>query len=254
MKITANDKLKRSLIKKYWRETRKVLIKVRQPVMEMADNTGIESLKAMILHLLQVQPMTTHLVKLWEDVGGRYGSDTERKIRRGRIKSKLEEEELLEDWKRKMRIYSSERSLIKAGAILTTEQEAINKIIDLVIKESLDEGLGIIESRRLLKKYLQGRELAQIENWQAQRIAMTEVGQAQNTASYQAALGHEGVKKTWMFIPGLKTFRQNHKEFEAMGPQDMSFEYVPGLKHPGDENGAAEEVINCYCSIIYSID
>jgi hypothetical protein len=253
MKITANNKLKRSLIRKYWRKTRKVLIKVRQPVIEMIDNTGIESLKAMIPHLLQVQPMTSNLVKIWEDVGGKFGADTEKKITRGKTKSKKEDDELLDDWKRRMRIYSSQRSLIKAKAILTTEQDAINRVIDAVIKQSLDEGLGILESRRLLKSQLED-ELTKIENWQAQRIAMTEVGQAQNTASYQAALGHEGVKKTWMFIPGLKTFRQNHKEFEAMGPQDMSFEYVPGLKHPGDENGAAEEVINCYCSIIYSID
>jgi hypothetical protein len=64
----------------------------------------------------------------------------------------------------------------------------------------------------------------------------------------------EGVSKVWMFIPGMKTFREKHQEFEAMGPQPMDHEYAPGLKYPGDENGSAEEVINCYCSISYEVD
>jgi mRNA-degrading endonuclease HigB of HigAB toxin-antitoxin module len=252
MKIIPNESLKRSLIRKYFRETRKVLVKVRQEVIAQAEHSSPEQLKTMIPYLLNRQVMSDHLVKIWEDVGSRFAFDTEKKITRGKQKSKADDEAKLADWKRKLRAYASERSLIKAQAILTTEQEAINKVIDAVIKETLDEGLGILETRKLLLHDLEGEEMLTMEKWQAQRIAMTEVGGAQNTASFEAAQENsEGVKKFWMFIPGLKTYRENHQEFEAMGSQEMDYEYAPGLQYPGDENGAAEEVINCYCSIGY---
>jgi hypothetical protein len=254
MRIIANSSLKQKYVRKAWRETRKVLIKVRQPVLDMAENTSLEHLKTMIPHLLQVQSMNDHLVKIWQEVGGRFAFDTEKKIIRGKKKAQADDEAKLSDWQRRMKVYASERSLLKAQAILNTEQEAINRVIDGVIKQTLDEGLGIIESRRLLKDQLES-ELTTIENWQAQRIAMTEVGSAQNTGSFQAAQENsEGVMKEWMFIPGLKTYRENHQEFEAMGPQNMDYDYDTingGLQFPGDENGTAEQTINCYCSIVY---
>ena len=40
-----------------------------------------------------------------------------------------------------------------------------------------------------------------------------------------------------------------------MGPQEMAFEYAPGLKHPGDDNcDDLEEKINCYCDMGYVVD
>jgi mRNA-degrading endonuclease HigB of HigAB toxin-antitoxin module len=255
MKIIPNEALKRSLIRKYFRETRKVLVKVRQEIVAQAEHSSPEQLKSMIPYLLQRQAMSDHLVKIWEDVGSGFAFDTEKKITKGKEKSKADDEAKLADWKRKMRAYASERSLIKAQAILTTEQEAINRVIDSVIKETLDEGLGILESRKLLLHDLQGEEMLTMEKWQAQRIAMTEVGGAQNTASFEAAQENsEGVKKFWMFIPGLKTFREEHKGYEELGAVDMDYDFDTvdgGLQYPGDPDGTAEQVINCYCSIGY---
>jgi hypothetical protein len=251
MRIVPNKNLRKSYVKRYWRETRKTLAIIRQPVIDMAEHTDPENLKAMIPHLLQIQPMVSQLQKIWGDVGGRFAYDTDRLINLAKKAAK----KTLEEHSANMRTYAAERSLLKAKKILTTQQEAINKVIDDVIQEGLTEGLGVHDIRAKLKFDLEGEKMITMENWQAERIAMTEVGQANNTASFMAAREDaEGVKKIWMFIPGQKTFRENHKEFEAMGSQDMNYEFAPGLQFPGDENADAEEVINCYCSIGYETE
>lgn len=251
MKITVDKKKKSLFEKRYWRITRKVLAKVRQPVVDFAQHTDPERLRAQVERLLDVKPVKMLIEELWTEVGGRFGFDTELMIRSAKKGLELKED-VRQTWDNRMKVYVAQRSLKKAQAIITTEQEAINRVIDGVIEKSLNEGIGIIETRKLLVKDLQGDVMMEMENWQAQRIAITEVGSAQNTSSFEAAQENsEGVKKIWMFIPGLKTFRENHQGFEALGAVDMDYEYAPGLQHPGDENGSAEEVINCYCDMIW---
>lgn len=249
MKIKPNKSLLRSLKTKYWRETRKVLIKVRSQVMAQAEFSDPETLRMMTPHLLQVQPMNDHLIKIWGDVGGRFGYDTDRKINEGKKAAKKS----LSEYEARMRAYAAQRSLLKAQAILNTEQEAINRVISDVVQESLSRGLSIPNTRNLMKESLE-RELTTIENWQAERIARTEVGGASNTASFEAAQENaEGVRKEWL-TSGLPNVRETHQYYESLGVVDMDYEYASGLQFPGDENGEADEVINCRCTIIYSID
>lgn len=76
-----------------------------------------------------------------------------------------------------------------------------------------------------------------------------------NTASFKEAQEVEGVKKIWMFIPGLDNFNEKHKSYEAMGPVNMDYEYSPGLKYPGDPHCKnPEETEGCICSIGYQVD
>lgn len=76
-----------------------------------------------------------------------------------------------------------------------------------------------------------------------------------NTASFKEAQENsEGVKKIWMFIPGLKPCRcwENHKKFEELGPVEMGYEYAPGLKYPGDLHCKdPNESECCCCSLVY---
>ena len=246
--------------RKYWREGRKALALSRQPVLDHAQNVTPEHLKAMVPRLLNSKPVNDYLVKLWAEVGGKFGYDTENAIKRqksGNMALELKDDRLTE-WQKRMGIYAAERSIQKTGGIMTAQTEAINRVIDGVIQESVDNGLGIAKTRKLLVDSLEGDTLTSIENWEAQRIAMTEVGSASNTASFDAAKdAGVNVQKVWMFIPGLKTFRPEHQGYEAMGPQDMDYNYdTEGgeLQYPGDENGTAEQVINCYCSIAYETE
>ena len=61
------------------------------------------------------------------------------------------------------------------------------------------------------------------------------------------------MKKGWL-TSGLKGVRDSHLLYESQGFVSMDYEYAPGLKHPGDPNGAANEIINCRCTIIYNVD
>lgn len=250
MRIQPNTDYNKRMARKYWRLTRAVFVKCRQQVIDMSEHTDPDRLKARVKELLDPEPMKKHIIDLWGEVGGRVGNDMESVLTLQKsgnpgfeIKAKRT------DWDEKMKRYAAERSLKKLELIMSTEAEAINKVIDIVIQESLDGGLGIVETRKLLTSNLAGEEMLAMENWQAQRIAMTEVGSAQNTASFQAAQEYGDAKKQWVFIPGMKTFRANHQGFESMGPVSMDYEFTSGLKHPGDPNGAAEEVINCYCGL-----
>lgn len=257
MRIQLDTDYQKRMSRKYWRLTRAVFVKCRQQVIDMAEYTDPDRLKARVSSLLDPEPMKKHIIELWGEIGGHVGGDMVQLLdlkKYGKVKYETKAAKTKE-WNERMKRYAAERSLKKIEAIMTTEEEAINKVIDMVIDKSLDEGLGIEETRRLLKKDLLGDQMLSIENFQAQRIAMTEVGAAQNTASFLAAKENsEDIKKVWMFIPGMKSFREEHQGFEALGGVSMDYEYAPGLKHPGDVNGSAEQVINCYCSISYEIE
>jgi len=260
MRIELDKERQKRLTQRYWRLIRTAFVKCRQGVVDMSEHTDPGRLKVHVSTLMNPKPMKELILQLWSEVGGEVGQYIEVLLTTRKSKSIILETKAPKksDWNDKMKIYASERSLKKVESIMTTEQEAINKVIDSVIQESLDEGLGIIDTRRLLTRDLEGEEMLSMENWQAQRIAMTEVGSAQNTASFMAAQENsEGVKKLWMFIPGLKTFREEHKQYEEDGPQDMDYDYDTvdgGLQYPGDPDGTAEQVINCYCSIGYEVD
>jgi hypothetical protein len=250
MIIELDDRLRKKLARKYWLLTRRTLVKCREAVVNLSEFTDPDRLKDRVHDLLNDEPMKKLIIDLWGDVGGMYAKDIDTLL--GAKKNngvKIETKAPRKDWNELMKKYAAERSLKKLQSIMNTEEEAINAVIDQVIQKSLDKGLGIAETRTLLKKDLTGEALTSIENWQAQRIAVTEVGSAQNTGAYLASKEYSNeVKKQWVFIPGAKSFRDNHRGFEAEGLKDMDYEYVSGLKHPGDPNGSAEEVINCYCS------
>jgi hypothetical protein len=256
VKIVSNDKLKRSLEKRYWRLTRKVFVKVRQPVVDKAERIDPSRLKDYVRDLLLADPMRQHIDDIWGKVGGKFAYDTEKVLQGSKSKTHSIEVKAAGDqlklWEDRLRKYSNERSLQKTGAILDTEVEAINKVIDDVIADTLDKGLGVLESRREMVRALTGDELSEMENWQAERIARTEVNSAGNTGSFDAAQENsEGVRKEWS-TSGLPNIRDSHIEYEAMGVVDMDYEYNTGLQFPGDPDcNLAEEVINCRCTIIY---
>lgn len=259
MKIIPDIQEQKRLTKRYWRLTRQTFVKCRQAVIDRAVITDPERLKAIVPDILNSKPMEELIVNLWGECGGQIANDIETLLtakKSGDLNFETKAPKKKGKWDERMKIYAAERSQKKIVKIMSTEVEAINKVIDQVIQTSFDKGLGIIETRKLLTNDLAGEEMLSMENWQAQRIAMTEVGSAQNTASYLAASENsEGVKKQWQFIPGLKTFRENHQQFDAMGPVEMSYEYAPGLKHPGDPDcDDPAEIINCYCSQYWEVD
>jgi hypothetical protein len=260
MRIEPNMALKQTYIKHYWRVTRNILALCRQGVSDYAEHTDPERLKGQVERLLNVKPMETHLNILWGDVGGKFAYDTSKLIaskKNSNVTLELKvENDKLKAYQERMKAYAAERSLQKAKAIMSTESEAINKVIDDVIQRGFDEGLSIPKVRALLKDELSGDTMTTIENFEAERIARTEVNSASNTGSFEAATegDTEGVKKAWL-SSGLPGVRPTHQEYEAMGVQELDYEYNAGLQYPGDPGcDIAEDVINCRCTIVYETE
>lgn len=261
MRITVNHKLRSVYERRYWRMTRKVLVECRQSVVDRAEWTDPASLKGMVKDLLNSKPMKEHIINLWGEVGGKFGYDTGLMIHvvKSGTPSMQYKEDKLTLWKERMRRYAAERSLQKIEAIMNTEQEAINTVIDRVIDKVNAEGIGIGEARNLMKASLEDETLLEIENWQAERIARTEVISASNTASFESVKesGIEGIKKIWS-TSGLSNVRETHAQYESedeqSGGREMDEEYTQGLQFPGDANGSPEEVINCACTQIWNVD
>jgi len=260
MRIEVNDILRKRYVRAWELRTRRALAMASQEIVARAGDTDPERLKLVVRTHLKSEPIHRNLVDLWTKVGGKYGYDTEKRLSQlkgGTVSmERKQEDEQLSLWEERMKRYSAERSLKFTGTILTAEEEAINSIIDQTIQQSLDQGLGIVKTRALLRNNLEGDMLRSIEKWQAQRIAMTEVGAASNSASWQAMVDSGlKAKKNWVFIPGLKTYRENHAEFGSMGPQEKDYEYAPGLKFPHDPDcNDPGETINCYCGVNYDVD
>jgi bacterioferritin (cytochrome b1) len=267
MKITPNIRLKNTFVTHYWRATRNVLAINHKVIIDAVENINPERLTNYVDFLLfdndSLKSMNENILSIWEKVGGRYGYDTEMFIANNKNKKATNRWQSVETWnepvgysrwKNWMREYASERSLQKSKAIMTTEQEYINKIITDVVKEanSGDVWLSIADTKKLLKERL-AKELVIIEDYQAERIAITEVNGAANRGAFESAKENsEGVMKEWM-TTGMPNVRESHLAHESLGPQEMDFEYNTGLKFPGDDEcDIPEEVINCHCT--YTLD
>jgi hypothetical protein len=257
MKYVPNIAQKNILIKHYWRATRRAFAQTRVKLTDMAEYMDPERLKDNVPHLLDRKVMNENVIAIWERVGAKYAYDTERAMLNSKgvfisLETKDGKQKLAE-WQKRMRAYASERSLAVTNSIMDTEEQAINSIIDKVLSRVNAEGLSVPDARRLMQDEL-ADELVTIENYQAERIARTEVNSASNFGSFEAASEYgEGVEKTWVLSNLMVKHRESHVTYDQMGSQPMDFEYAPGLKFPGDpdcEDGG--EVINCLC--YYTLD
>lgn len=84
-------------------------------------------------------------------------------------------------------------------------------------------------------------------------------GAKNNRASFEEAMKNcEGVKKIWMFCATRWTSSyciEYHQEYESLGPVEMTYEFAPGLKYPGDHHCKdSRELEGCLCTIGYEVD
>ena len=131
-----------------------------------------------------------------------------------------------------------ERVFIASQATLTR----VDTSIKLLLTEGYQSGKGINHVANLLIK-----RFDQLQTWEAQRIARTEIHNSHNTAvmdSYQEL----GVEYTmWISAGDDGRTRDSHLEVDGeIIP--VGGTYINGLKFPGDTDGPIEEWINCRCS------
>jgi broad specificity phosphatase PhoE len=126
--------------------------------------------------------------------------------------------------------------------------QATAKQVTAAVSEGIHQGLGVRQIADLISETVFGPDMTDVR---ATRIAQTESIGALNQGEYVAA--HEAgifTHKEWL-TQGDELVRDAHEEHAAEGVVPMEYEYAPGLWHPGDQTGEAEEVINCRCSLLY---
>ncbi len=250
MRFSISESAQRSLIKSYHREAKEVLYKTALPVLQLADKVSPQELKQRIPSLLKPDLMNKYLQDLWSKVGGKFASDTVRRLKP--LRKSLEDPEL-DSWEGGFRAYMAERSKKITKQILTTQAETLNTIIDRLVSEAYQTGESIATISGKLKEQFES-EMVTIQRYEAERIARTEVIGASNKGSFDGALSTGlPIQKGWS-TSGLSGIRDTHLMYEGRGWVSMDHEFAPGLKHPGDPSGAPEEIINCRCSIIYNVD
>ena len=120
--------------------------------------------------------------------------------------------------------------------------ERVDTSIKTLLTEGYQSGKGINYVANLLT-----RRFDQLQTWEAQRIARTEIHNSHNTAvmdTYQEL----GVEYTmWISAGDDGRTRDSHLEVDGeIIP--VGGTYSNGLKYPGDTDGPIEEWINCRCS------
>ena len=250
MRFAINKALQGSLRKLYWRQGQKVLLATQQPIIDLASDVEPDALKARVRLLMKPDKMSEYLTELWVRTGSIFAVDIIKRMER--IPKK--QETSIDFWEDHYRIYTRERSALIAGEILDTQAVVVNNIIDDLLKEGMERGIGIPEIQRQMRNDL-AEGLTQINRYQAERIARTEVIGASNTGSFEGAteMGFETMKKAWL-TSGLAGMRDSHMAYEQLGAVAMNYEYAPGLQYPGDPSGSPEEIVNCRCTQVYEVD
>ena len=129
--------------------------------------------------------------------------------------------------------------------VFIASQATLNRVdtsIKTLLTEGYQSGKGINYVANLLT-----RRFDQLQTWEAQRIARTEIHNSHNTAvmdTYQEL----GVEYTmWISAGDDGRTRDSHLEVDGeIIPVGST--YSNGLKYPGDTDGPIEEWINCRCS------
>lgn len=234
MRIKPDDKKIRSFTKSYWRQGRQVLYQNSRKVVDLIGSVPIDQVKARAENMLDSVELRDYLMGIWVETGSFFARDMSSRI--------VQRKDM---WEEAYRIYMEQRIIAKAAGIARTEATLMNSVIDLVIQEGYAEGYSIDRLTDRMMGELSKR-MATVHNWEAERIARTEVIGAANKGSFDGAssVGLD-VKKGWLTI-GRGDVRETHQAYEGMGFVPMNYDYNIGLKHPGDPAGSPEEVINCY--------
>jgi uncharacterized protein with gpF-like domain len=138
--------------------------------------------------------------------------------------------------------------------IVSVHQTLIESIIN-VIAEGYENNLSVADITRNLQKRF---------GWykaQALRIARTETTTATNLATLLAAQDSEyELEKTWISAQDNRTRRPPKSPFDHLDMNGVKVDamqpfFVGGeeLEYPGDPNGAAGNIINCRCKIVFTI-
>lgn len=235
---------------KYERVFRKVLMDQVKLIADNIDSTFIDNYDVLIPAMLDNEGMKEAFVNLYQKVGVAFRDQYLTSLKnRGISYSKKGLEEDL--WTETMTSYAEMTLAGRVALMDQTTKEILLKMVRDSIQAGVDNGLSIESIATKIKHDLYDK-YPNYAKHRGRTIAQTEVVSASNYSSYRAALD-SGVmaKKVWLTAPyGLsKTERHNLVEGLTEQRPAMNEPFIVNgarMQHPGDPNGGAENVINCF--------
>ena len=128
--------------------------------------------------------------------------------------------------------------------VFLASQATLNRVdtsIKTLLTDGYQSGKGINYVANLLTK-----RFDQLQTWEAQRIARTEIHNSHNTAVMDT-YNEYGVEYTMWIAADDERTRESHLEINGEIIR-LGDTYSNGLRFPGDTDGPIEEWINCRCS------
>ena len=125
--------------------------------------------------------------------------------------------------------------------------DTTRKHVERELRKSIADGRGVDETVRALKDEPMTRR-------RAKTIVRTESVRAMNYSQLLAADDDKyQVEKSWIAVEDGRTrFMHGHNGVDGE-IRDLYDPFSNGLQHPGDPSGAANEVINCRCTLGYQL-
>lgn len=136
-----------------------------------------------------------------------------------------------------------------AASKVTQMTETTRKVLNGVLVDSQAKGLGIKDTLKNILGKVEDMRLSR-----AKTIARTETSSAINNTSLRTAKEAKMRKKTWIWIGGRYTFRENHRRLNGLTIGiDEYFDLGKGIKtlSPHHPSLPASEVCNCSCLITF---
>lgn len=142
-----------------------------------------------------------------------------------------------------------------AGLRIVSVHSTLIDAIIKVIADGYENNLSVAEITRNLQNRFGWFK------YQALRIARTETTTATNLATVLAAENSEyELQKTWISAQDNRTRRPPNSPFDHLDMNGVTVDadrpfFVGGeeLQYPGDPNGAAGNIINCRCKVVFTI-
>lgn len=242
--------------RRFYPEIRAMLNREFRKLADKIDVTNYSS-DSVLSHMTK-EPIEKEFVKLYKTIGVAFAKEVYKSLKGESMAMIFKQDDHLEDvWLREMENYVKVRAGNKIVSIAAQNRELAKKLIRQILDQSTSEGWGADEVARQIKKTLLTDGI-EMNKWRALRIARTEIVSASNQGSHIGAqeLSKEfPMQKFWIPTYDSRT-RDTHMGMEAQNPKEMDEYFQVGdyqMQVPGDENGGAEEVINCRCAIAYQV-
>lgn len=228
--------------RRYTRLFRTVLNKQIIPVMKSLEDFGINTTIEKMPYIITEASVTPAYTKLYTDVGVNFA-----RLTSNGIASQKNED----TWLTFMRGFVGTKLTDRISSVTQTSRDQAIKIIQDQLQLGVEEGLGIPEISRNIKKAVP-KEWQLINKFRAQRIAQTEVISASNAGSLNGAQS-TGLPLNKIWLAGGANIRAAHAsaDGESVPMGDMFQNTGEPMEYPGDFRGSPENVINCKCAIAY---